>query len=254
MGKIIGLMNEKGGVGKSALTFSCAWYLMESGKKVLIVDMDGQQANITYLSGLQTDTATKTMEDVLMKDVDPNECCVNVASSENGLLDMLPATIQMAGLPSTAKISKMKKAMKSLASKYDYVFLDVNPSPDWRHALVLSVLDKVYIVMLLDVLSLEANKGIFESIEEVQDSTNSNLEIGGIILNQADLRTKLANAVLEKVKEMADFYHTEVCEWAFVRKAVAFAESVAAHQGITAYAAKSGVADDIRKLTEIIAR
>lgn len=254
MGKVIGLMNEKGGVGKSALTFSCAWYLMESGKKVLIIDMDGQQANITYLSGVKTDSSTKTMEDVLLKDVDPLVCCVNVASSSDGVLDVLPATIQMAGLPSTAKITKMKKSVRVLAAQYDYVFVDVNPSPDWRHALALSVLDEVYVVMLLDVLSLEANRGIFDSIEEVQDSTNSNLVVGGILLNQADLRTKLANAVLDKVKEMAAFYHTTVCDEACVRKAVALAESVAAHQGITAYAEKSAVADDIRKLTAVIAR
>lgn len=248
MGKILALMNEKGGVGKSALTFSCAWNMMEIGHRVLIVDMDGQMANITYLAGVATDSHTKTMEDILLRDEDATECVVRVNSLGTGCLDMIPATVQMAALSSTAKISKMKKVLRSLAQKYDYVFLDVNPSPDWRHALTLSVLDGVCIVMLPDILSLEANKGIFDSIEEVQESTNQELKVLGFVLNEFDNRTRLSRAVIEKAQQMAEYCNTHLFETK-IRKAVTFSESAATHEGVTAYAPKSAIAEDIRNLT-----
>lgn len=250
MGKVLSLMNEKGGVGKSALTYSCAWRMVELGYSVLLVDMDGQMANMTYLAGVKTDNKTKTVEDILLKDTDPSECIVHLSEGE-GKLDLIPATIQMAALPSTAKISKMKKMMRGLAQNYDYVFVDVNPSPDWRHALTLSVLDGVCIVMLPDILSLEANRGIFESIEEVQEGTNTNLKIIGFILNQFDNRTRLSKAVVDKAEQMAEYCGSTLFDTK-IRKAVVFSESVSAHDGVTKYAPKSAIADDIRSLTDEI--
>lgn len=249
MAKVLALMNEKGGVGKSVLTFSCAWYMASRGKRVLIVDMDGQQANVTYLAGLKTDKDTKTVEDVLMRDADPKDCVMPVQVFEGGVLDMVPATVQMAALPSTAKISKMKKMIRSLSADYDYVFLDVNPSPDWRHALTLSVLDGVAVVMLPDILSLEANRGIFDSIEEIREGTNTGLTVIGFVLNQFDSRTRLSRAVTEKAAEMAEHCGAELFETR-IRKAVALAESAAAHKGVTEYAPKSGVAQDISRLAD----
>ena len=223
---------------------------MEKGSKVLIIDMDGQMANITYLAGVKTDSKTKTMEDILIKDEDPKECILSVVKN-TGKIDMIPATVQMAALSSTAKISKMKKAVKILKNDYDYIFLDVNPSPDWRHALSLSVLDGVCIVMLPDILSLEANRGIFDSIEEVQEGVNTDLKITGLILNQFDNRTKLARAVTDKAQQMAEYCGSVLFD-STVRKAVAMSESAAAHEGVTKYAPRSAVADDVRRLTDEI--
>ena len=250
MGKVIALMNEKGGVGKSALTFSCAWNMVEKGKRVLVVDMDGQKANITYLAGVKTDVGTKTIEDVLLRDVPIQDCIQSVpCGQQDCTLDIVPATVQMAALPTTAKMSKMKKVMREIKQQYDMVFLDVNPSPDWRHALTLSVLDGVGVVMLPDVLSLEANRGVFDSIEEITEGANANLKVLGIILNQFDIRTRLAKAVIDKAGEMAQFYGALLFATK-VRKAVALSESAAAHIGVTAYAPASAVANDIRALTD----
>lgn len=254
MGEVLALMNEKGGVGKSILTFSCAWSMAADQKRVLVIDMDGQKANFTYLAGIKTDAATKTMEDVLLRGVDPSECIVNVYQSEDGYLDVIPASLQMVNIPSTAKISTMKKTIQSLRGGYDYIFLDVNPSPDWRHALTLSVLDGVCVLMLPDILSLEANRGIFDSIEEIQAGVNPNLKIVGFILNQFDNRTRLAKAVREKADQMAQACGSQVFD-ASVRKTVVLSESAAAHKGVTYYAPNSAVAEDVRSLTnEIIAK
>lgn len=80
MGKIITLMNEKGGVGKSSLTYSVAWELAKNHQKVLIIDMDGQMANITYLAGVKTRDDTKTMNDVLLHNTSIKDAIVRSTS------------------------------------------------------------------------------------------------------------------------------------------------------------------------------
>ena len=246
MGKTIALMNEKGGVGKSSVTYSVAWYLAEQGKKVLIVDMDGQMASITYLSGVETNDDTLTMYDVLLRNKDADDAVLRV--SDELELFIIPSTNAVADTMTTAKISRMKKVIQELRSEYDYIFFDVNPSPDWKHALTLSVSDYVGIVMLPDVLSLEANMGIVDSIEEVQANSNSNLKVLGIIMNQFNTQTNLAKAVEDKASAMAKHLQTSVLK-SKIRKAVAMGESASAHVGITAYAGRSDIASDIRSLT-----
>lgn len=246
MGKTIALMNEKGGVGKSSVTYSVAWCLAEQGKKVLIVDMDGQMASITYLSGVETNDDTLTMYDVLLRNKDADDAVLRV--SDELELYIIPSTNAVADTMTTAKISRMKKVIQGLRAEYDYIFFDVNPSPDWKHALTLSVSDYVGIVMLPDVLSLEANMGIVDSIEEVQANSNSNLKVLGIIMNQFNTQTNLAKAVEDKASAMAEHLQTSVLK-SKIRKAVAMGESASSHVGITAYAGRSDIANDIKSLT-----
>lgn len=246
MGKTIALMNEKGGVGKSSVTYSVAWCLAEQGKKVLIVDMDGQMASITYLSGVETNDDTLTMYDVLLRNKDADDAVLRVSNELE--LYIIPSTNAVADTMTTAKISRMKKVIQELRDEYDYIFFDVNPSPDWKHALTLSVSDYVGIVMLPDVLSLEANMGIVDSIEEVQANSNSNLKVLGIIMNQFNTQTNLAKAVEDKASAMAEHLQTSVLK-SKIRKAVSMGESASAHVGITAYAGRSDIANDIKSLT-----
>ena len=250
MCRVISFMNEKGGVGKSTITFSVAWYLQKMGKRILIVDMDGQKANISYLAGLDISDDVLTMQDVLLRNLDVNSVIQNVTVSDsNGCLDIIPASVSMVSLPQTVKISKMKKVVQDLKKNYDFIFIDVNPSPDWRHALALSVLDGICIVMLPDILSLEANVGIFESIDEVQSSINPDLKVIGFVINKFDSRTNLAKAVLDKANTMAMYYDTKVFDTK-IRKAVSVGESAISHVGITDYAEKAAVASDMQKLAE----
>ena len=246
MGQVLALMNEKGGVGKSSLTFSCAWCLMEQGRRVLVIDMDGQRANFTYLAGVCADESSLTMVDVLTRNVDIARSIQSVASASFGCLDLIPATTSLVSLPVTAKISRMKRVVRDVSECYDYVFLDVNPSPDWRHALTLSVLDAVGIVMLPDVVSLEANRGIYDSVLEVKEGINTRLRIMGFVLNQFDARPRVARAVLERAQAMAGQCGTSL--FGFVRKSVVMTEASSVHKGVTAYDPGAAVSQDIRQL------
>lgn len=249
MGIVVSIMNEKGGVGKSTITFSVVWELMKRGFRSLIVDMDGQKANISYLAGISVDEQTETMREVLEGCVCIRDAIKSVVSETGGSISIIPAGFNTSYLQPNVKISRMQDMIGEIKSDYDFVFFDVNPSPDWRHALTLAVLDYITVIMMPDVVSLEANSGIFDSILEVQDSFNPNLKVLGFLMNQFDGRTNLAKAVVAKTQEMAEYYHTAVLQ-SVIRKSVQVAESVIAHKGVTAYAPRSAVASDIRNLTE----
>ena len=249
MGVILSIMNEKGGVGKSTLTYSIAWRLMQIGHRILVIDLDGQKANISYLAGIKVSDDTLTMQDVMLKNENIQDAIQSVIQSDEGCLDMIPAGINTSYMPPSVKISKFKKIVKSIKDNYDYIFIDVNPSPDWRHALTLSVLDCIAIIMLPDVMSLEANSGIFDSITEVQESFNRDLQVLGFILNQFDARTNLTKGAMLKANQMAEFYNTELFNHT-VRKAVVMGESAVSHKGITEYNAKSAVASDVCDVTD----
>ena len=242
MGYVISLMNEKGGVGKSSLTFSVASLLASEGNKVLIVDMDGQMANLTYIAGIKKSDAMLSMYDALVKGEEIGNCVVPSLKNKN--LFIVPAGTAMADALTSVKLSRMKKLIKDVKNLYDYVFIDVSPSPDWKHALTLAVADYVCIVMLPDVMSLEANMGIVDSILEVKDSINPNLNVAGILLNQFDGRTNLAKAVKEQADTMANTFHTKVFDTR-IRKTVTMSESIYYHCGVSEYAPKADVSSDV---------
>ena len=114
MAKIIGVVNEKGGVGKSTVCFNLAWELMKQGRKVLMVDLDGQRANLTFIAGIEKPTSLATMYDVLVKGEDIRKAVLVVEDA----LHIGPAHIAVTLLAQeNSPIEKMKKAMKEMKSR-----------------------------------------------------------------------------------------------------------------------------------------
>lgn len=247
MNKIITFINEKGGVGKSSCCFNLAWYMSEKNR-VLMIDLDGQRANLTYFTGVRKTDDMYTVVDVIQS----GRCEMRDAiQSVKERLDILPANFSVADLGQRAKISGFKKAIDMVKNDYDYIFIDVNPSPTWSHVLSLSVATDCIIVMLPDITSLEADVGIIESIDEIKQTTNPGLSVLGILFNKNSNRTNLAKAVSEKAEKMAVELQTKVFE-SKIRNAVAMSENVLQHIGITDYSPKSLVAEDIRSLADEI--
>lgn len=248
MTKIVTFIAEKGGTSRSSVVFSSSWLLAAKGKKVLIIDMDGQAANVSYYAGVNKTPNMHTLVD-LFKGVDIRDTIVNI--KEN--LDIIPANAELTNLGQTAKLSVLKKAVRSIP-EYDYVFIDVNPTPGWTHFLSLSVSDSAIIVSLPDVACLKANEGILESIDEIQNSSNPNLELLGILFGKNENRTSMAQQVHEFAESMAQRAGTTVFN-ASIRNSVVMGELVAAHKGISDYAPKSPVAGDFDEFVhELLAK
>ena len=248
MTKIVTFIAEKGGTSRSSVVFSSSWLLAAKGKKILIIDMDGQAANVSYYAGVNKTPDMHTLVD-LFKGVDIKDTIVNI--KEN--LDIIPANAELTNLGQTAKLSVLKKAVRSIP-EYDYVFIDVNPTPGWTHFLSLSVSDSAIIVSLPDVACLKANEGILESIDEIQNSSNPNLELLGILFGKNENRTSMAQQVHEFAESMAQRAGTTVFN-ASIRNSVVMGELVAAHKGISDYAPKSPVAGDFDEFVhELLAK
>ena len=245
--KVISFINEKGGIGKTSTCFNVAWEMSKRGLKVLMIDMDGQRANLTFFCGVEKGEDTLTMFNVLYGGKSIYDTIVSV--KEN--LDLVPATTVTASLNQDAKIGRMKKAVQSVKEDYDFIFIDVNPTPNWSHVLALSSADYCVIPMLPDIASLEANKGIAESIEEVKETTNEHLKVLGLLFNKNNNNTNLSKEVARTAENMAEALESKVLKTT-IRSAVAMSENVVFHMGITEYRPSSNAALDIYNLTNEI--
>lgn len=240
--KIITFINEKGGVGKTSACFNTAWELSNRGKKILMIDIDGQKANLTFFTGIERPNNMKTIIDVLRNGTALKDCIVPV--KEN--LDLLPANASVASIGMDSKVSQFRSELGSVKEIYDYIFIDVTPSPGWGHYLALCVSDYAVIVMLPDVTSLEGDTGILDSIMEVQETTNPKLKIAGFLFNRNYDRTNLGREVLEVADRLATHAKTKVFTTK-IPQAIALGECVARHQGVTDYAPNSKAADVFRE-------
>ncbi|MGN1026594.1 MAG: ParA family protein [Faecousia sp.] len=248
MGKVIAYINEKGGVGKSSVCFNVAWCMAEEGRNVLMIDLDGQRANLTYIAGIDKPSGLSTMYDVLTAGLDIRRAVLIVEEH----LHIVPATADVVALDQkNNRLEDMKKAVDELRPYYDYIFLDVSPTPNRGHALALAAADGVVIPMLPDITSLEANKGVVESIRITQREMNPDLQVLGIVFNKYTLRSLLSRQVTATAEKMAAALQSRVFETR-IRQAVVLSENVGRHIGITAYAPKSNCVKDIRHLCKEI--
>lgn len=248
MAKAITFINEKGGIGKTSLCFNLAWELSKK-KKVLMIDMDGQRANLTYFCGVEKTPGLLTIMDLLRSKEQAEDVIVNI--KEN--LDLICATSEVTDIGSSIKPAYMKSIVESLKPKYDYIFLDVSPNPDWRHVLTLSASDYLIAVMLPDIATIESNKGIMETLETITQFSNPNLKVLGIVFNKNETRTNMGKSV----RECAEYYAEQMGSKIFkttVRNAAAMGEFLNKHIGITDYSPKSNVAEDIRNLAKELER
>lgn len=247
MAKTVAFINEKGGVGKSSICFNVAWCLAtEHGKRVLMIDMDGQRANLTFIAGIDKPGDLATMYDVLVDDLDVKKSVLVVEDD----LHIIPATADVAGLNAqNGSPAKMQRVIKELDPYYDLIFIDVSPSPN-GHIHALAVADGIVIPMLPDVTSLEANMGIIESVKLAKAKLNPKLRVLGIAMNRYTLRSRLSTQVTETAERMAKAMSTKVFK-SKIRQAVALSENVGQNIGITSYT-KGGAADDIRNLSKEI--
>lgn len=241
MAKIITFINEKGGVGKTSVCFNTAWELSNQGKRILMIDIDGQKANLTFFTGIERTSTMKTLIDVLKGGITLQDAVINI--KEN--LYILPANAAVADIGMDSKISRFRNELKMIKDEYDYVFIDVTPSPGWSHYLSLSVSDYTVVIMLPDIASLEGNSGILESISEIQETTNTKLQITGILFNRNNDRTNIGKQVQEVAGRMATGVETTIFDTK-IPQAVSLSECVAVHLGITEYDPGSKAAESIK--------
>lgn len=202
MSKSIAVFNQKGGVGKTTTVINLSACLASKGKRVLMLDID-PQGNTTSGIGIDKTVLEKTIYDVLINNDDPRSCIIET-NREN--LFIIPSSVQLAGAEiELTEINrrelKLREAISSIKSDYDYIFVDCPPSLGLLSINALSAVDSVLIPIQCEYYALEGVSQLMNTIKLVKKSLNPDLDIEGVVLSMFDGRTNLSIQVVDEVKK-----------------------------------------------------
>jgi chromosome partitioning protein len=201
MGKIISIVNQKGGVGKTTTTVNLGASLTIEKQKVLLIDFD-QQANATISLGINREDINYDIVDILLNSAEVEEVILktNVES-----LDIIPASIRLSQLEDLLYNTDYKewilyKKIENLKNKYDYILIDCPPSLGLIIDNALFASDSVIIPVECGFYAYDALTQMVNKIDEVQKIKKINIE--GILLTKLDNRNTFGYKIVDKVRFM----------------------------------------------------
>ena len=249
MGKIIAVVNQKGGVGKTTTAVNLTACLHDLGLKVLLCDFD-PQANATSGLGIEKKKLKNSVYDVIINDVPVGDAIV---STKFG--DVLPASADLAGagvelLAIDDPNDRLKKALAAVKDTYDIIFIDCPPSLEMLTLNGLSAADGILIPVQCEYFALEGLSDLMTTMRMVKKRINPNLEIFSVILTMFDGRTNFSTQVAQEVRR---HFPGKVCA-AVIPRNVRLAEAPSHGLPVAAYdkhsrgaQAYKAVAEELKK-------
>ena len=249
MTRIIGLINQKGGVGKTTTVANLGAALCQLKKRVLLVDMD-PQANLSYhLLGTTAHNLERCIYDSLTGKVRLKDILVR---RKDGL-EVVPSGVSLSGfeVESAKKRGRetLLKVALDIARGYDYILVDCPPSLGLLTLNTLVAVKEVFIPLQVEFFALQGISRLLETIQVVKERLNKSLQISGIVLCMYDIRRRLSKEIEEKVRS---YFKGKVFK-TVIRENVSLAESPSYGQSIFEYAPRShGAEDYLRLAREVI--
>ena len=241
MKRVIAIVNQKGGVGKTTTALELCGGLRARGFSVLAVDID-PQGNLSYIMRADTEEAP-TIRDVLRGSVTAAEA---IQSTPAG--DILPADIDLSGVDMeiSQKLGRefiLRRALEKLpADKYDYIVIDCPPSLGIFTINALTAADRLLIPMAADGLSIKGMTQLLDTAGQIRDNYNTALEFEGIIITKFDGRANVRKDLRDTIENIAD--QLSCRSYGPIREAAAVVEAQARKTGLQEHAAGSKVAED----------
>lgn len=239
MTTVTAIINQKGGVGKSTTSQTLAAGLSLKGFKVLLIDMDSQ-GNLSFSVG--ANKAAVSILEVLKQEATATEAIQTIGS-----LDIIPASISLAGadmqLVEMGKEYRLKEALEPIKENYDYIVIDTPPALGILTINALTAADNIVIPSQADIYSVDAIGQLYNTVRAVQQYTNRELSIKGILLTRYSDRTILSRDLADMIQRTAEQLNTKLFK-ATIREAIGIKEAQAQKQDIFAYSGNSKVAGD----------
>ena len=212
MSRIISIINQKGGVGKTTTTFNMAYLLSRDHRKILVIDLD-PQANLTMCCGYPyPDDLSATVVDLMMMDkqeIAGGKYCY-VQETDLGF-DLIPGCIALAGLEQWLINRKDREqvlagALSGIEGEYDYILIDCMPSLGMLTINALVASSEIVITTSAEYMSAKGLEMLLNTVSRVRKRMNKNLKISGILLTMSNMRTNHSKQTLETIKDAYGAY------------------------------------------------
>jgi chromosome partitioning protein len=245
--RVLAIANQKGGVGKTTTAINLGAALAELSYRVLVVDLD-PQGNATTGLGVNARNLDSSIYDVILHDV-PIEDCIEPTNLRN--LFLVPATIDLAGaeielVPAFSRELRLKRAIGSVLSDFDFLLIDCPPSLGLLTVNALAAAQEVAVPIQCEYYALEGLGQLLNNIERVRANLNPDLSVTTIIMTMYDARTRLAEQVVDEVRR---HFGDRVCR-SVVPRTVRLSEAPSFGQPIVVFDPTSRGATAYRELAK----
>jgi len=258
MGKVISLVNQKGGVGKTTTSINLSASLAVLGKKILLIDLD-PQGNATTGVGFNKGDIERSVYEVFNGSCEIEDAILNTKFKN---LSILPSSLQLAGIdiellekgrddPNFQKGYQLKGQIEKVKEIYDYIIIDCPPSLGLITTNALSASDSVIIPVQCEFFALEGITQLLNAVMLTQKKLNPTLKLEGVLLTMFDSKTNLGIEVIEEIRS----YFKEKVYTTIIPRLIRLAEAPSHGKPIIAYDPKSkGSAAYLNLAKEVIER
>jgi len=250
--RVLAVVNQKGGVGKSTTSVNLSATLGDLGQKVLLVDLD-PQGNATSGFGLNRSQRERCIYDALLGE-SPIAELIEPVEVEH--VFAVPATIQLAGaeielVSALSRENRLKSVLEPVLGDFDFIIIDCPPSLGLLTINALTAADGLLIPIQCEYYALEGLSKLLDSFRLVKTHLNPGLEIFGVVMTMYDSRTRLSQQVVDEVR---DFFEGKIFD-TLIPRTVRLSEAPSFGQPITLYDPSGKGAEAYRQLAkEVVSR